>query len=388
MKIAYFMSTILEQGGGMEKYLIEAAENMSKYPEVQADVITMDNKFTTRLIKTLSFYYFKKIESKYIHHESLRSIIKKLGDANYIKCHNLSTLKKTLQMYDVIYAKNELLDSFMLGQLLGFNQLPPIVFGVHTPIYFPEAQTGQAKLHNLLYSSVVYKFLLRGAKAIHTINTDDMRICKRLFPTKKVYKITNSFNCSKFINNKNGVKYNFKFDNQKFNIFWSGRLTKEKGAYELFEMINSINMNGYSDKVCWNIAGVGDAKEQLLELKKQHANINYFDYVENRYVASILANIDLFISTSHYETFGFAMIEAQSMDVPVFSFKTSGAEEIVIPNQTDIIVQNKAQFIEEIIRFVNGKHRFNKINQQVCYKFQPEVISNQSLKMFKNVCDK
>ena len=88
------MSTILEQGGGMEKYLIEAAENMSKYPEVQADVITMDNKFTTRLIKTLSFYYFKKIESKYIHHESLRSIIKKLGDANYIKCHNLSTLKK------------------------------------------------------------------------------------------------------------------------------------------------------------------------------------------------------------------------------------------------------------------------------------------------------
>ena len=42
MKIVFYMTTILEHGGGLEKYFIETAKELSEFPNIKVDVVTLD----------------------------------------------------------------------------------------------------------------------------------------------------------------------------------------------------------------------------------------------------------------------------------------------------------------------------------------------------------
>ena len=106
MKIAFYMTTILEFGGGFEKYLIETARNLSKFDDVQIDIITINDKFTLRLNVLLSLYFFKKFDKSVHYKESLDVIKQRLDKANYYKIDNLKKLQRKLNEYDVVYSKN------------------------------------------------------------------------------------------------------------------------------------------------------------------------------------------------------------------------------------------------------------------------------------------
>jgi hypothetical protein len=73
------MTTILEHGGGIEKYYIETAGHLSRLAGVQADAITMDDRFTNRILQLLSIFYGHKLDPKLSHKLSPASIQERLN---------------------------------------------------------------------------------------------------------------------------------------------------------------------------------------------------------------------------------------------------------------------------------------------------------------------
>ena len=122
MKIAFYATTILELGGGLEKYLIETASNLSEFSNLRVDIITMDDECTKKIEACLSFYYFRKSNTA-IYKEKKENILKRIGKAHYYKCKDFKELREKLCEYDVIYSKNELLEAFILKFLIRYRNL-------------------------------------------------------------------------------------------------------------------------------------------------------------------------------------------------------------------------------------------------------------------------
>lgn len=388
MKIAFFSVSILEGGGGLAKYFIDTSIGLKKLsPQSDILITTLDENYLRRLRILLSIYYFKDLtKGKYIR-EKKEDIINKLGEIKYIKCPSLKVLKKELKKYDVIYSKNEILEAFILKYLIGYNNLPPIIFGCHTSIYYPIAKSFHAKLHNFLYNSFVYKYLANGVKEFHVLNSEDTARLGKLFSRRLITKIYNPFDLNNFIQNAEKYKYNFSWDKSKFNIIWTGRLTEQKGIDDLVKIINTINESEYGKKVIWNICGDGAEKGKILNLKKWQ-NVNYFGYVENNYMASIYKQNSLFISTSHWEGFPYNLLEAQSASLPVLAYNISGCNDIIDNKVNGILVEDINQFKSEILNFINGKYNFPDINKYITQKFNQDLIYKQLFDLFKGVENK
>lgn len=386
MKIVFYMATILEHGGGLEKYFIETVKKLSEFPNIGVDVVTMDDNFSYKVVNLLSFYYFKKINRKSLYKESIDTIKQKLGEATYHKCKSLKELKEKLNEYDIIYSKNELLEALIFKFIIKYKNVPPIIFGCHTPVYYPVADSIQSKLHNFLYNGFVYKYLAKGVRKFHVLNSEDASCLGKLFPKRSIIKIYNPFDYNEFIQKAEKYKYNFSLDKSKLNIIWAGKLIEQKGIDDLIKIINMINKSEYKNKIIWNICGDGTEKEKILNLKKWQ-NVNYFGHVENNYMASIYKENDLFISTSHWEGFPYNLLEAQSAGLPVLAYNISGCNDIIDNKVNGILVEDINQFKNEIINIIEGKYKFCDINKYIVKKFDQNLIYKQLIDLYKSVVE-
>lgn len=387
MRVAFFMTTILEYGGGAEKYLKEQAKILSDSDDIHVDVVTMDNNFTFKINNLLRFYYFKKVDRSVHFKEPLEQIKKDLGEANYYKIGTLRELSRKLNEYDVICSKNEVLEAFIFKFLIGYKNLPPIIFGCHTTIHYSLAKTFHSKLHNLLYNSFVYKYLASGVRVFHAINSDDATRLKKLFLSRTIVKIYHPFNFDEFVQSAEKYKYNFEWDKTKFNIIWAGRLTEQKGVDDLVEIVNSINELEYGGKIVWNICGDGSEKEKILQLKNKWDNVNYFGHVENIYMANIYKNNNLFIMTSKWEGFPYNLLESQAVGLPAVSYDISGCSDMIDNGKNGFLVKSVKLFKDRILFFVKGSKLKLDIAKNIKNKFDKNLIYQELIKMFKD-CEK
>lgn len=388
MKVAFFTVFFLEHGGGLAKYFIETASNLSQASSIKADVVTMDDRFTINIMKMTQVFYMSfmsKMDMRLVYKESTGSIRENLGDARYFKVSSIATLRKKLQEYDVIYSKNEVLEAFILKFLVGYKNLPPVIFGCHTPFYYPQAASLQSKLHNFSYNSFVYRFLTSDVKAFHVTNTFDEKNLQRLFPNKRIIKIYNSLQINKLTKLEKQYVYPFKWDRTKFNILWIARLSEQKGVPDLLRIIEILNDEEYKDKIVFNIVGDGDIKlkNKIVDLKRKWHNINVFGSVQYNYLPSIYSKNDLFISTSKWESFSYSVLEAQAYGLPVIAFDIPGPRDIIEANKTGFLVTGDKEFAEKIIKILINREFFkSKIIKKVTRdKFNPKKIYKELREM-------
>lgn len=381
------MTTILEHWGGLEKYYIDVANKLNESDDLEVDIITLSDSFSLNFIKLLSIYNLKKIDQKVLFKESSAEIKRKLIKTNYIKCKNFYELRKTLNNYDVIYSKNELLEAFIFKFFIGYRNVPQIIFGCHTSLNYPSSNSFRQNFRNFLYSGLIYKFLTSEVKAFHTINSYDFKIAKKLFPNKIIFKIFNPFNFVKFKSKVNESMY--KFSKDKTKILWIGTLTYLKGTEELIKIIKNLKSEcNYKDKIEWIIAGNGPDLNLIQNLIEQYPDIKYLGFIDYEKVPSLINSVDIMISTSKVETFSFTTIEANSLNKPVFSFKTSGQKDIIEDNINGKITNSTDELTYEIKRYVDKCYNFNNISTFISKKFDEKVIYSDLKKMFKSIAEK
>jgi glycosyltransferase involved in cell wall biosynthesis len=387
IKIGLFMLPLLTEGGGAEKYFINLAKNLSTKNN-PVKIITFDKSSYKIFIRILFIIYkrnfFKKIDIS--GRESERSIESQLGYAKWIKS-SISNLKKQLQKFDVIYSKNEIVELLLL-KIIGYKNLPPIIVGVHTPLKFNNPITLTQKLHNILYKKLFYNLLLPPKTLIHCSNrfTKDFSE-KTLKKTSEL--IFYPYSIDKFNYQMKNNKTKIKFDKNKINIAFIGRLTDQKGQDILIKIINKFKTNKkINPKISLNIFGTGDnlTEKFLTDVSQKNSWIRYFGHIENIYIPSILNKQDVLISPARWEVLPFNIIEAQSAGIPVICYDIPGPSDIVIDKKTGIIVKKQEKYITELIKFIDGKYKFDKktITNNVKNKFNPKIIYKQLEKMFVN----
>ena len=146
----FFSYGILEQAGGFENYLMATTQGLAeRHKDLKITIVTMSPRIVERLQHLYTVYFFRKQDPKAIYRESYDVIMKKLKDVEYVRADSLRELKEVLQSGDAIYSKNEMLEMTVLNKL-GIKSLPPIIIGVHTPIYYPNTPSLSARLHNLI----------------------------------------------------------------------------------------------------------------------------------------------------------------------------------------------------------------------------------------------
>lgn len=385
-KAGLFMLPLLTQGGGAEKYFIDLARNL-RDRGIEADVITMDEKFFRRFARALHIFalgnFLGKIDTS--GREKEDTIRQQLGKAQWIKT-NLKNLGRTLRNYDVIYSKNELVELIFL-KLVGSKKLPPIIVGVHTPINYPETKSLISKLHNFLYSGFIYRWLLRGAKCVHICNSSTKYIIENKFKlnSKLVFY---PFSTQNIFESARNYKFNINFDCGKKNIIFLGRLSEQKGFRTLVNIIGEIDENqGLKEKICLNIFGSGDKEyeNKLKDISEEVSFVRYFGHIENKFIPDILSQQDLMIAPSKWETLPFAVLEAQSLGVPVIAFDIPGPGDIIMTGKTGFLVKSEKEFIEKIRDFAQEKINFEKVEivQNIKNKFHPDKIYPQLLDLFR-----
>jgi glycosyltransferase involved in cell wall biosynthesis len=385
MKIVFYMTTVLEYGGGLEKYLIETAAKLAEYPGLQVDVVTMDDKITDRITSGLSVFWMKKIDKSLSFKEDLEDIRRRLGKAQYYKEPSFASLRKRLQGYDVIYSKNELIEGFVLRFLLRYKTLPPIIFGGHTPIYYPNATSFHGKLHNFLYGSFIYRFLAGGVQKFHALNDSDASRFKKLFPKREVRRIYNPFDVTAFRAAARKQVYDLgTFDPEAIHILWLGRLSEQKGVSDLARIIPAVTevCIAAGVPITWSIFGDGELRPTI-EALAVSPNVTYYGHADQKYVASIYARHHVFLSTSKWEGYPYTLIESQAFGLQSFAYDIPGPRDILSVYDGGHLAANESELIDLLSTSLIGYGTPDGVpTSQPSEQFKPDVIYKQLLDFF------
>ena len=350
MRIAFFNYLMLEYGGGLAMYFEEVSCGLKKrYPDLEISIVTFNDEVSKKIARLYSIYFFRGTSKKLNSKRKPEALKKKLGTVTYYKARSVSDLRKILSGFDVIYSKNDFLEAVILKVLVGYSHLKTVVFGFHTPVKYDNIVLFHSKLHNVLYKSFLYNYLLTGVQKFHVLNSFDEKLLRKRFPAKTIEKIYNPFDFDDFVNRASKKNQKFYWDKNKFNLLWSGRLTPEKGADDLVFLINSINSTNHKNNLVWNIVGEGEYADYIIKLKGKWSNVRYLGFVKPDYIPGVYKSSDLFLSTSKFETLPYTFLEAQSFGLPIISYKIHGVDEIIRDGKNGYLVSSIDEMKKEIL---------------------------------------
>jgi glycosyltransferase involved in cell wall biosynthesis len=335
MHVVFFSFGILEQGGGFENYLLTTTRGLADYyDDLEISIVTMGPEIVEKLQHLLSIYFMRVQKPKAIYRETYESIQKKLGDVTYTRAGSLRELKALLQRADVIYAKNEVLELVVLNRI-GMRKLPPVILGVHTPIYYPHTPSLSAKLHNFIYMGALYRRLIKRVWSIQVNNNDDLELVqqKLKFSNARVVRQAIAIPDLK----------DASFEGDALKILFVGRLTEAKGIGLLIETIELLQRK-HPGTFTMKIAGSGDASivRQVERLAQRVSAVQYLGHVEHGRVSGLYDWADVTVITSNYETLNKVAIETALAGKIAVCTDIPGPREVVVDGVTGYLLPLRA----------------------------------------------
>jgi glycosyltransferase involved in cell wall biosynthesis len=191
---------------------------------------------------------------------------------------------------------------------------------------------------------------------------------------KKIIKIPNSIEIKKIKNINNNI-----ISKKKLMLITVARFYEKKKGLDLIPKIASYLIKNNIDFI-WSIIGRGS--NNLLEYKFINNNPNYFalyDEINNKdetyfphsSLIKLYKNHHVYVNLARIESFGITIIEAIASGLPIFTFNTKGANEIV-KNKINGFIINKYSSLE-MARMIIKKYKKINLNNAVNKKIK---ISN------------
>jgi len=391
MRIALYSFPNLAHGGGYENYIMSLANELVNCGH-DVSVVTINRKLQFYLAVLLRIFYFKpRLPLKHSFRLSPDEIKETLGGASLHEVSSVKSLKRVLREVDVIYSKNEFLDLFVL-KMLEWGDLPPIICGVHTPIFYPIVRSFYSKLHNSLYLGKIYRFLLDMCSGIHVMNPDDKRILEKSFPDigAKLFQIPYFLD----VNNSAKIEKN----SPKFRILFAGRLTEQKGLDTLEKVIEILSDKPQFEDMTFTIAGSGDLDVLAEILTKEYANVSFLGHLNRDRMSALYQSHDISIVPSRWETVSYVCLESQSYGLPVVASNISGPSYVVINKETGFLVDPESpdDFASAVMRLYHLKEEQPIKFRSMCKKarlnintrFSTAKVVPELEKMFKEVVER
>lgn len=183
---------------------------------------------------------------------------------------------------------------------------------------------------------------------------------------KKIKIISNSIKLDKFYFNSNSK--NIK---KCLNLITVGRYAKYKKG---FDLVPYLGKKLISKKIQFKWTIIGDNTNKIFEdnfIKKNHkyffpiSNIqnNKERYFPPKKLIKFYKSSHIYINLARIESFGLTFIEALASDLPIISFKTKGASEVLINKKNGFFVNNLDEIANILSRLQKYPLKYNKIRK-------------------------
>jgi len=221
-----------------------------------------------------------------------------------------------------------------------------------------------SKYENLLKKTLKFTY------KVYAISDD---IIKELvffdYPKNKIIKIPNSIEVKKFSEYEDGRK-----NKEILKFITVARYYEKKKGLDLIEKISKILIER-NIAFKWTLVGRDSSnllKKDFIIKNKKFFNIeneiNNLDeiYFPHSQLIKMYKSHDAYINLARIESFGITIIEAIAAGLPVISFNTKGANELVVNDENGILV-NKYE-PEEMADIIIKKIEENYFNKKTNYQ--------------------
>jgi glycosyltransferase involved in cell wall biosynthesis len=251
--------------------------------------------------------------------------ISNLSFLNPVKIYMISKLLKKEHVRSIII--NLPSDLKTAGVAAHFAGVPQIIYrrGSAIPIR-------NSVFNRTLFRRVITELIANSEETRRTILVNNAQ----LISPEKIKVIYNGISLDNFDSAIPETVYE-KMEGELF-IGNAGRLEWEKGQKKLIDLAARLKKEGYKFKVL--IAGEGSLKNELLAYASRlgvEEEVKILGFVSN--IKAFMETIDVFCLTSHWEGFGYVLIEAMACRKPVVAFDVRSTKEIILQGQTGFLVE-------------------------------------------------
>lgn len=184
------------------------------------------------------------------------------------------------------------------------------------------------RIHRLTLANTARVIAVSGAVAANL---------RKVFPEEKIALIPNGIETGRFAADREGPRREFRFfHNIPFDarlVGTVGELKKLKGQEDFILAAGEIAKR--TAETHFLVVGKDNSLDRayrrklkrLVKVLELEENLTFLDWVED--TGPLLAALDVFVSPSHSESFGLAILEAMAAGTPVVATATEGARELL-----------------------------------------------------------
>ncbi|MGL5917891.1 MAG: glycosyltransferase family 4 protein [Cetobacterium sp.] len=230
-----------------------------------------------------------------------------------------------------------------------------------------------------LLAKFLYKFSLRYAKEVWTLNEDDKKtlISEKIVINDKIYVLpSEGVNTEKFAPKE-------RIPNFKVIFLMIARAFYDKGAREYIEAAEIIKNKGFNAEF-WFLGSLGgDLRNGIDSSKmKEYTDKGILKYLGHRKdVENIINTSDCVILPSYREGISKVLLEAASMEKPIIATNVTGCKEIVENGKNGYLVKVKdsidlSQKIEDFIKLSSEERKMMGRNgrEKIIKEFDEKII--------------
>ena len=330
MRISFYKSNSLIVGGGAENLLIEVSKRLAENHDVK--IITLDQLPDVRLKPEAVQALLEDVECS-----ELTSFRFPRGVA-LPKLSGIKLLLEVIRTSDITYVVLPASPVDMLFCVFGMITRKGIIAGIHGFLR-------KDVLLQRMYSPI-FKKLLRKFRALHVTNRETYTWLKKE-GFNNVYFIPNGVDSDRFRLSRTSLK------SELFNVLFTGRLSEEKGAALLVDIIHYVNTKSNSLNLVFTIAGSGELAPRIEELENIYDNVRYLGFVNPDILPDVYNSAQLYLIPSRMEGMPLRLLEAQSCGLPCLGSNIFGISDIIIQGKTGFLVDlhNIKGFADTIVEY-------------------------------------
>ena len=148
--------------------------------------------------------------------------------------------------------------------------------------------------------------------------------------------------------------------------------SKKKG----FDILLDLSKNLIEKNIDFKWTIVGKNTKKLLDFEIIKKNLKFFKIIENienteetyfphSQLIKYYIDSDIYVNCSRIESFGITFIEALAANLPVVTFNSKGANEIVKNNFNGYVVNNNSELIDKIIDLYKNPNQISDIKNNL-----------------------
>jgi len=375
MRICFFSTRSLLEGGGGENWIIKVSRSLAKYHHVH--VIGLKYAETKRLHDS---ELMSSLEEDKIRYQEFPCIKPPKGAA----LPNPLFAGRILSIFnssDLVYVMLPMSPVERLFYLLKKCFKSRLIGGFH---FFLRSDM---LLHRLYMP--IFKKSLDAFDAYHVLN-------RRTYVWLQKMGFNNIFYIPNGVDTKTFQLCRNPSNSQFFNILFTGRLTEDKGVDVLIEIIRYINEKLKIQNIKFTITGSGPLEDRINAIAQKYNNVNFLGFVDINVLPKIYANANLFLIPSKMEGMPLRLLEAQSCGLPVVGSKIFGILDVVINGKTGYLmnVGDIKGFAESIKKYYelwcNSSREYYNMNkairEHITRNYDWNIIIEKIEKMFKEMC--